>query len=238
MRDKSLFTDPSSTDSSSEGMGDDLAAAVTAASGEESSRPADGQLPERICPHCSTRTYTAGSFCPQCGGSYVGGRASKRRGLGRRGKVALGLIVVLLLAGGGVAGYLVKHHHDQQVAAKHNRKVASKREARHKAAAAASLKALQDSEERASRRSIVTSLEKSVTKDAEKDVNTGLLDGPILRTECSHTSGGGIGDLAQNSGNWSCLAVDKDNADGTSSGYEFSANIDYKAGSYTWHLGR
>jgi hypothetical protein len=78
-----------------------------------------------------------------------------------------------------------------------------------------------------------------VTKDAKKDVADGVLDGPILRTECTPVGGGNSDPLAAHTGNWSCLAVTKDDlSSGTSEGYAFSATVNYDDGSYTWHLGR
>jgi hypothetical protein len=76
-----------------------------------------------------------------------------------------------------------------------------------------------------------------VTKDATKDVNLGLIDGPVLRTECNPTGGTGTSDLTASSADFSCLAVNKENADGTASGYRFSASVNYDDYSYTWHLG-
>ena len=158
------------------------------------------------------------------------------------------VVLALLIVGGGTAGYLVKHHHDEQVAAKHRREeAAAKAAAAQRAAAvaeqqrqarlAAKERALQRKLKVALRRSVIVALQKSITKDAQKDANAGIIGGPILRTECTPVGGGNVDNLAAHTGNWDCLAIDKDNTDGTSSGYSFAATVNYDDGSYTWHLG-
>lgn len=211
---------------------------------ESASATATGDTPSRVCRQCSTQSQTAGDYCPHCGASYV----RKRRRIGRRVKIAMLTVLIALLGGGGAAAYVVKHHHDQQVAAKHKRELEAaraaaaakraKERARQRAAAvAAAEKRAEERFQRAMRKSLIASLRKSVTKDARKDVADGLLDGPILRTSCEPVGGGNVDDLAAHTGNWSCLAVTNDNADGTSSGYAFAATVNYDDGSYTWHLG-
>jgi hypothetical protein len=41
----------------------------------------------------------------------------------------------------------------------------------------------------------VTQLQRSVTKDARKSVDAGVLDGPILNTQCTPLGGGSTDDL-------------------------------------------
>jgi len=87
------------------------------------------------------------------------------------------------------------------------------------------------------RKALVKDLERSVTKDARRDADDGLLDGPILRTECTPVAGGNVDDVAEHTGDFSCMAVSRVNGDGTESGYRFSATVNYDASSYSWHLG-
>jgi hypothetical protein len=68
-------------------------------------------------------------------------------------------------------------------------------------------------------------------------VADGLLDGPILSTTCTPT-GTSADDLNVSAATYDCLAVTNNNADGTSSGYTFTANVNFDDESYTWHLGR
>jgi hypothetical protein len=203
-----------------------------------SSRAPD--LPTRVCPKCSAQSQSAGEYCPFCGASYTRGRRKPSR---RTKTIGLAVLLVLLL-GGAAAGYAAKHHHDQQVAEKHRQERAAAhalalQKAKEAAAAReeARAKRLQRQLERSVRHSVVRSLQRSITKDARKDVEDGLLDGPILRTTCTPVGGGNVDDLQAHTGNFSCLAVYKDNADGTSSGWAFSGTVNYDDGSYTWHLG-
>jgi hypothetical protein len=66
------------------------------------------------------------------------------------------------------------------------------------------------------------------TKDAAKDVNLGILDGPILRVECDPVDDGSTDDLIAHTGKFSCLAVTKiHHASGNESGYEFSSLMNW-----------
>jgi predicted nucleic acid-binding Zn ribbon protein len=188
--------------------------------------------PVKVCRECSAQAQTDGAFCPHCGTSY----ARKRR-FTRRIKVALVVVLLLLLGGGATAGVLIKQDHDQQVAAKRHAAELVAQQKRDAAKRRVDEKKAQDRLERASRKDLVTSLEHSVTKDAKKDSDLGLIDGTVSRTECNPAGGADPSDLTTNSGDFSCLAVTADNADGTSSGYRFSATVNYDDFTYTWHLG-
>jgi hypothetical protein len=85
------------------------------------------------------------------------------------------------------------------------------------------------------RNSIVSALQGAVKKDALKDVSDGLLNGPILKADCQPASA--TDQTASTIANYSCLAVSSTAADGTESGYRFTATINIKTGSYTWKLG-
>ena len=187
-------------------------------------------------------------FCRECGASLVergelgakakpiGEQASRRRG---RGRWIGGAVALIVLLGGGGAGAAVKINHDHHVAkqrtaaeARHARDVAAAK-ARRQAAAA---KAAADRVQRSIREDLERALDRSITKDASKQVAAGLLDGPITRTSCN-AMGGGSDSLSEPTGRYECIAVNKTNADGTEEGYRYSATINYDQGSYTWHLG-
>jgi hypothetical protein len=162
----------------------------------------------------------------------------RKKRLTRRVKIALAVALVLLLAGGGTAGVLVKRHHDDQVAAaKQAREDALQRE-RDQAAQRAADKKQAQGVERGLRKDTVKSLEHSVTKDAEGDVTTGLIDGPVLETQCEPTGGANaLDDLTVTTGEFTCLAATDYKADGTMTGYRYTANVNFKDGTYTWHFG-
>ncbi|WP_166804501.1 hypothetical protein [Cryobacterium algoritolerans] len=48
---------------------------------------------------------------------------------------------------------------------------------------------------------------------------------------------GSTDDLTAITTTFTCMAINKENADGTSSGYQFSATMNWDDGSCTWHLG-
>lgn len=202
---------------------------------QEPEEPADRV---RVCRKCSTQSTGSSPFCPQCGTRF------DRRRLSKRGKLIAVAVGMLLLGGGATAGLLVKHHNDT-VARQHRLaavRAANARAAAHEAARQA--EAAKREKARAAhrlevllRKALVKDLQRSITKDAIKNVNDGLLEGPILHSECTPVAGGNIDDTAQHTGNFSCLAVSTINGDGTMSGYRFSATVNYEDNSYTWHLG-
>jgi hypothetical protein len=153
-------------------------------------------------------------------------------------------VVSLLVLGGAGAAIVIKIHHDNQVTAQ--RRTAAAAHAHAAAVAVAQQQAAQqarqqkqaeDAAQRVVRQGEETSLQQSITKDAQQQVNSGLLTGPILSTSCTPLSGGSSQNLASSSGTYDCIAINKINADGTSSGYRYSGTIDFSSGSATWHLG-
>lgn len=200
----------------------------------------------KVCPKCSVQAQTDGAFCPHCGSPYVG-----KRGHGPSKWLIVSIVGVVVLA-----GLVAKHSSDQE----HARKIAAaksssasvvaarvqaaaSRSAEAAAAASAaeasrSLAAEQSAAERAMRDKMVKEMERSITKDARKDVAAGILDGPILSTDCTPSNGGSTDDLTARTTGFSCLAVTSKNpSDGTERGYSFTALMDWSAGSYSWHLG-
>jgi hypothetical protein len=132
---------------------------------------------------------------------------------------------------------IIKLDHDSKVAAKRHAAALAAQQKRDDAQRRADQKRTRERLERGSRADLVKSLERTVTKDAQKDVNQGLLTGPVLRTQCDPTGGSNPDDLSVTTGDFTCLAVATENADGTDSGYRFSATINYDQFNYTWHLG-
>src|SRR3954447_849552 len=189
----------------------------------------------RVCPKCSVQERTTGDFCPHCGARYE----RRRRRLGKRTKIAIAVVLGACLLSGAGVGVALKIRHDDRVAAH----AAAEKKRRAAEAQAQRQRQQEQAEtarlERDSRDELVKSLQDSITKDAKKDVNNGLLDGPILRSSCSAAGDAGdpMSDLTVTSASYECLAVTKDNADLSSSGYRFSANVNFDDGSYTWHLG-
>ena len=160
--------------------------------------------------------------------------------------VALGAIVLLLVVGGTVTAVVAQNVHKQQVAAvKAQEKKAAAAEAKHaadlaaEAKQAADLAAAQaaDDAERAQRKSTVTEVEASIKKLAKEDAAKGLIDGPIIAASCNPVSGS-TDDLTDITTSFDCFVANKDNGDGSQSGYFFNATVNWDTGQYTYGLGK
>jgi hypothetical protein len=162
-----------------------------------------------------------------------------------RVKVMIGLVCALLVLGGAGVAVSIKVHHDNQVAAQHRRALAAARARAAAAAARAAAARAAASRRRAQRhlevierQSLETQLQTSITKDATQDWNKGLLlNGPAQSTTCTPVSGGSSQNLSQSTGTYSCIAVYHTNNDGTQSGYDYTATINFATDDYTWQLG-
>ena len=197
-------------------------------------QPAESLI--KVCRFCSVQSQTDGSFCPNCGKSFV---RSKTRGSRKLRLFALAAVAIVMLAGGATAVSLVVAHNNEVAA---EQRVADKAEAA-KAAEAAHVAAREQSRkaadvaERAERKTTVSAIETSITTDAQSRVDSGALDGPIIKSSCSPLGGGSTDDLTALTTTFTCIAINVENADGTASGYRFSATMNWDSGSYTWHLG-
>jgi len=105
------------------------------------------------------------------------------------------------------------------------------------AAAASAAQASQDNAERASRRAAVTEIEASVKKMAEQHASDGTIRGPIISATCSPVAGGSTDDLTQQTTVFQCFVANKDNGDGTMSGYNYHATMNWSTGSFTYGFG-
>jgi hypothetical protein len=194
--------------------------------------------PIKVCRACSVQSATQGAFCPHCGKAYAGRTISKRSKW-----IAIGAVVVVIV-GGGTAGLMAKTNHDsavhaRHVSALHKAATAAKTRADAQAAAAqrAAAKNAADSNERKIRHELVRQMQATISKDARKDVTSGVLDGPIIYTSCDPLGGGSTDDLTALTTTFQCIAVNKKNDDGTVSGYNFSATANWNKSSYSWRLG-
>jgi hypothetical protein len=201
-------------------------------------RPVDqpAGLPIKVCRHCSVQSQTDGSFCPNCGKSFV--RSNTRRS-GKFRLLALSAVAIVILAGGVTAVSLVVAHNNEVAAeqrAADKAEAAEAADAAHAAAREKSRKAA-DVADRAERKTTVSAIETSITTDAQTQVDSGELDGPIIKSSCAPLGGGSTDDLTALTTTFTCIAINVENADGTASGYRFSATMNWDTGSYTWHLG-
>ena len=172
------------------------------------------------------------------------GRVPRSKWSPRRRKALLIAGAATVIIGGLLVGGLVaKGASDRQAAAAkvtkiHTAELLAAAQAKASADAAAQAKQAKDDAERTSRAATVTEIEASVKKMAEKDVANKLLDGPIIAVTCSPIGAGSTNDLTQLTTMFECFAANKDNGDGTQSGYTFHANMNWSAGTYTYGLGK
>ena len=154
--------------------------------------------------------------------------------------VGTAVVTILGLLAGGLA---LKGAGDRQVAAAkiakiHTAERLAAAEKKNAADAAAEAQRVKDDAERTARTAAVTGIEASVKTMAEKDVTDKLLVGPILSVKCSPIGSGSTNDLTQLTSVFECFAANKDNGDGTQSGFTFNANMNWSDGSYTYGLGK
>lgn len=193
----------------------------------------------KVCRKCSVQSLTEGGYCPSCGTPYVA--RSRFANVNKRLVVIAAAVAMAVIVGIGIA---LNIQHTNQVNAEQAASASAaeaenqrQTEATRASEAAAAAKQSADSAKRSQRKLIVTSLEESVQKDAEARVAKGVLDGPITRASCTPLGGGSSDDLTAITGTFQCIAVNKTDADGSSSGYRFSATVNWDDASYSWHLG-
>ena len=218
-------------------------------SGPQNSSPSDmtdadpaqnpGGRSTKVCPKCSVQNQTIGKFCPNCGAPYNAQRLLAK--VNKRVFLIVAAALIVLIAGVGVA-LNIQHANQvnaEQAAAAAASDAEKKRESEAAEAAARATAAKQsaDASERKQRKEIVTAVEDSVLKDAQERVTTGALTGPITLASCTPLGGGSSDDLTAITGTFQCIAVNKTNPDGSSSGYRFSATVNWNDTSYSWHLG-
>ncbi|MDQ0742977.1 hypothetical protein QFZ62_000285 [Clavibacter sp. B3I6] len=166
---------------------------------------------------------------------------TSRRPASNRTRWIAGSVAGVLLVGGIGAGVSVKlgqdAQRDREVAAQQAADAAEKVRSD---AAAASEKAEKeaDDRERATRALSVDGIQESIKKMAEGHAADGLIDGPILDASCSPVGGGSTDDLTETTTVFECFVSSEDNGDGTMSGYNYHATMNWTSGSYTYGLGK
>lgn len=90
-----------------------------------------------------------------------------------------------------------------------------------------------EAEERAQREAAVAQIEDDVTAMAHEDAVQGYIDAPPLEVSCEPEAGGAL-DLSEVTTNFVCFAATEDHGDGTASGYEYAATMDWTTGEYAF----
>ncbi|QIK83180.1 DUF2510 domain-containing protein [Sanguibacter sp. HDW7] len=166
-----------------------------------------------------------------------------------RGRRWLPLFVGLgvVLAAFGTGGYFVaadRADREAQAAASAEALDRAEREAEATRLAAAEEAAAKQCEESAraeaerleleNRREYVDQLEEHVLKTAKERHKDGLYSERVLSASCMPVTGSAIEALDETSTSFSCLAVTRENKDGTHSGYEIEGLINWNTGEMTW----
>jgi hypothetical protein len=159
----------------------------------------------------------------------------------KRGLIIASVVVAAVLVIGGGSALAWKVVNDQQVAAAAQEaaevaaaKAAAEKKAEDRAAAAA---AAAEKSERANRAAAVPGVEESIRVMAEGHISDGVIDGPVLSVDCSPVNGGSTDDLTEQTTVFACFVANVDNGDGTFTGYNYNATMNWTTGSYTYGLG-
>jgi hypothetical protein len=166
--------------------------------------------------------------------------APKKRRVGKWLAIAGAVAVLLGLVGGGIAWKVAD---DARVAAAEAEAAAKKaateerEQQEREEAAAAAAQERRDEAYREARRASVSEIEASVKTMAEGHAGDGIIDGPIIDVSCSPVGGGSTDDLTEQTTVFECFAANKDNGDGTMSGYTYNSTMNWSTGSFTYSLG-
>jgi membrane protein involved in colicin uptake len=166
--------------------------------------------------------------------------APRKRRVGKWLAIAGAVAVLLGLVGGGIAWKVAD---DARVAAAEAEAAAEKAAAEEREdqereeTAAAAAQERRDDADREARRASVSEIEASVKTMAEGHAADGITDGPIIDVSCSPVGGGSTDDLTEQTTVFECFAANKDNGDGTMSGYKYNATMNWSSGSFTYSLG-
>ena len=216
-------------------------------SAEQSSPIDSGALSEHhtvrhVCRKCSAETETDSTIhaCPECGTPFIKPPVWKNRLV----QVGAGAAVLALVATGAVVALQsnAENQREKEAAAAAAAEAQRQKEAEEAAAQEAADQAAQ--EQAAAelqvqlRQATVKDIQRAVTKMARDHASQGMLDGWPKRTECTPKSGQSIENLNRSSTSFACFVVTDDNSDGTYSGYNYHALMNWDTGQYTYGFGK
>jgi Tfp pilus assembly protein PilE len=139
----------------------------------------------------------------------------------------------------GTSGALIGQHqqHVRQVAAAAAASASAEASRKAEAERQADIDKAKHDFEVLTRKSSVSEIESSVKQMATQQAATGLFAGPIISVTCTPAAGSSLDDLDQATTDFGCFAATKDNGDGTLSGYNYHATMDWGSGQFTYGFG-
>lgn len=197
---------------------------------DDTAPPTMQQAPafQRVCRRCSAQTTTAEPNCPACGTPFLRPPLATKRRMLIAGAV-LGAALV------GLGGWWAVQANQTRQAEEAAAAEAAAEQAEAERAAAA--KRAADAAARKERVATVGQIEKSITEMAREHASDGIIDGPILNSQCDPVAGGSLENLTDETTKFSCLAVNEKLSGGRVRGYTYHAVMNWDSGKYSYGLG-
>jgi hypothetical protein len=161
---------------------------------------------------------------------------TRKKGERRTALIVASSVIVLVLLAGGVA-LTMWVNHAREVAAQEEREAERAADAERQRQQEADRAEARDDAEREARADAVPGIEESIRVMAEQHVAEELIEGPVLSVDCSPVDGGSTDDLTEQTTVFECFVANKDNGDGTMSGYTYGATMNWSTGKYTYGIG-
>lgn len=199
-------------------------------------------LVRRVCRKCSATSETVSTVhnCPECDAPFIRPPLYKSRAV----QVMGGVLTLALVIGAGiaVAQQNAENKRQQAAVAAAAAEAQRQKEADEAAAQAAAQQAAEAQQARELevqiRQTTVKDIQRSVTKMAQGHASDGMLDSWPKRTRCTPVAGQSIENLNRTSTSFECFVITDDNADGTYSGYNYHALMNWDTGQYTYGFGK
>ena len=203
------------------------------------------------CIACAEEILEEAKLCKHCGTLQDGSNLpnTNKKGSSKKRALVITLVGVAILTAGLTLATIAFQAVEQE---RLQQELAAEQEAEAAAAAEKAREEFENQEERReeeaeqrerereirNRQEVVTQIEDSIDELAEEHLELGIIDGAVLSVGCTPVSGFDIENLQQSSTTFSCFVGTEDNGDGTVSGYDYTATMDWLAGSWTYRIGR
>lgn len=161
--------------------------------------------------------------------------------MSKRSKVLLGLgaAIMVLVAASGIGWKVIMDKQAADLQAEEDQRIADEEQAEIEAEQdRIEAQALLDDAARQARKASIDGIQESVKTMAEGHIADGILTGPIIKVTCSPVGGGSTDDLDQSTTVFGCFVANQDNGDGTMSGYNYHATMNWDTGQYTYGMGK